>query len=441
MPATDCQGSSAAPFSNLGRSILSIRRDQAVHSMDSDTVSGSSPEVDLESFQRKISDRFMDLSSGSDELLSLAWVQKLLDLFLVSQDEFRVVLFNNRSQLHKAPMDRLIAEYSERSVKALDVCNAIRDGIEQIRQWQKLIEIVLIALDDRRMLCEGQVRRAKKAVIDLAISMLDEKDSGTALAHRNRSFGRNNLKDHHNRSLGHFRSLSWSVSRSWSAARQLQAIGNNLYAPKGNEIMATNGLAALVFTMSSLLLFVMWALVAAIPCQDRGLQVHFPVSRQFIWAGPMMVLHEKILEESKKRERRNACGLMREIHQIEKSTRLMNELLDSIQYPVAEEKEGEVSAVKSANGFRCILAFWECLEDKGRVLEDGTGNKRGKFLNSAYEDSFVTVSKLFLKQQGISAVPNSIPDIEQRHGWWHITSPPDRCKFWPYIIYPRSWRC
>ncbi|XP_031254362.1 uncharacterized protein LOC116140574 [Pistacia vera] len=342
MPATDCQGSSAAPFSNLGRSILSLRRDQAVHSMDSDTVSGSSPEVDLESFQRKISDRFMDLSSGSDELLSLAWVQKLLDLFLVSQDEFRVVLFNNRSQLHKAPMDRLIAEYSERSVKALDVCNAIRDGIEQIRQWQKLIEIVLIALDDRRMLCEGQVRRAKKAVIDLAISMLDEKDSGTALAHRNRSFGRNNLKDHHNRSLGHFRSLSWSVSRSWSAARQLQAIGNNLYAPKGNEIMATNGLAALVFTMSSLLLFVMWALVAAIPCQDRGLQVHFPVSRQFIWAGPMMVLHEKILEESKKRERRNACGLMREIHQIEKSTRLMNELLDSIQYPVAEEKEGEV---------------------------------------------------------------------------------------------------
>ncbi|XP_044476094.1 protein ROH1-like [Mangifera indica] len=341
MPATDCQGSSALPFSNLGRSILSLRRDQAVHSMNDDTASGNSLEVELEFFQRKISDRLMDLS-GSDELLSLSWVQKLLDLFLVSQDEFRVVLFNNRSQLHKGPMDRLIAEYFERSVKALDVCNAIRDGIEQIRQWQKLIQIVLVALDDRRMLSEGQVRRAKKAVIDLAISMLDEKDSGTTLAHRNRSFGRNNVKEPHCRILGHFRSLSWSVSRSWSAARQLQAIGNNLYAPRGNEITATNGLSVLVFTMSSVLLFVMWTLVAAIPCQDRGLQVHFPVSRQFIWAGPMMSLHEKILEESKKRERRNTCGLMKEIHQIEKSTRLMNELLDSIQYPVAEQKDGEV---------------------------------------------------------------------------------------------------
>ncbi|XP_044511288.1 protein ROH1-like [Mangifera indica] len=339
MPATDCQGSSPAPFCNLNRPVVSIRRDQAIHSMDADNVSGSELEVDLEAFQRKISDRFMELSSGSDELLSLAWIQKLLDLFLVSQDEFRVALFNNQSQLQKAPMDRLIAEYYERSVKALDVCNAIRDGIEQIRQWQKLIEIVLIALDDRRMLCEGHVRRAKKAVIDLAVSMLDEKDSGSALAHRNRSFGRNNMKD---RTLAHFRSLSWSVSRSWSAARQLQAIGNNLYAPRGNDIMSTNGLAVLVFTMSSVLLFVMWALVAAIPCQDRGLQVHFPLSRQFIWVGPMTVLHEKILEESKKRDRRNACGLMKEIHQIEKSTRLMNELLDSIQYPLTEEKENEV---------------------------------------------------------------------------------------------------
>ena len=34
--------------------------------------------------------------------------------------------------------------------------------------------------------------------------------------------------------------------------------------------------------------------------------------------------------------------------------------------------------MKIANGFCCILAFWECLEDEGRVFEDGTGNKRGK---------------------------------------------------------------
>ncbi|KAK6246412.1 hypothetical protein QUC31_001179 [Theobroma cacao] len=363
MPATDYQGSSA-PLTNIGRSLLSLRRDQ-VHAMETQNDGSASHELELESFQRQVADRFHDLSSvPSDELLSLPWVRKLLDVFLCCQEEFRVILFNNKAQVMKPPMDRLIADYYERTVKALDVCNAIRDGIEQIRQWQKLLEIVLCALGDsnvnsntssngnnnncyQRILGEGQFRRAKKALIDLAIGMLDEKDSGQALAHRNRSFGRNNnsgshSKDHHHRSLGHFRSLSWSVSRSWSAARQLQAIGNNLAAPRGNEVVATNGLAIPVYTMGCVLLFVMWALVAAIPCQDRGLQVHFYVPRQFSWAAPILSLHERIMEESKKRDRKNACGLLREIYQMEKCSRLLGELADSVQFPLSEEKEGEV---------------------------------------------------------------------------------------------------
>ncbi|XP_012482418.1 protein ROH1 [Gossypium raimondii] len=351
MPATDYQGTSS-PLTNIGRSLLPVRRDQ-VHAMESPIGGSASNEAEIESFQRRVADRFHDLASvPSDELLSLPWVRKLLDVFLCCQEEFRVILFNNIALVKKSPMDRLIADFYERTVKALDVCNAIRDGIEQIRQWQKLLEIVLCALGDsnvgyQRSLGEGQFRRARKALIDLAIGMLDEKDSGQALAHRNRSFGRHNTsgshsKDHHHRSLGHFRSLSWSVSRSWSAARQLQAIGNNLAAPRGNEILATNGLAVPVYTMGSVLLFVMWALVAAIPCQDRGLQVHFNVPRQFPWSAPILWLHERILEESKKRDRKNACGLLREIYQMEKCSRLLGELADSVQFPLSEDKEREV---------------------------------------------------------------------------------------------------
>ncbi|KAB1220814.1 hypothetical protein CJ030_MR3G003314 [Morella rubra] len=345
MPATDYQGSSAA-FS-IGRSILSLRRDQAVHSMEAT----HDLELELDAFQKQIMDRFADLTSGGPEdLLSLAWVRKLLDAFLCCQEEFRAILFNRRALVLRPPMDRMVTEYLERSVKALDVCNAIRDGIEQVRQWEKLIEIVLCALENHKTLGEGQFRRAKKALIELAIAMLDEKDPNAVIAHRNRSFGRGNNsspRDHHhsqhqNRSLGHFRSLSWSVSRSWSAARQLQAIGTNLTAPKGNELVATNGLAAVVYTMNSVLLFVMWALVAAIPCQDRGLQVHFSVPRQFVWSGPVLSLHERILEESKKRDRKNACGLLRELHQLERCARVLSELADSVQFPLSDEKEMEV---------------------------------------------------------------------------------------------------
>ncbi|EYU36842.1 hypothetical protein ABFS82_14G305300 [Erythranthe guttata] len=343
MPTTDLhEPSSSSSFSGFGFSILSRRRDQ-VHSMESTHGANTGQEVELEFFQKQVADRFQDLASAdSDELLSIPWLRKLLDAFLSCQEEFRVIVLNNKTLLSKPPMDRYIADFYERSVKALDVCNAIRDGIEQIRQWQKHLEIVLCALDNQRIIGEGQFRRAKKALVDLAIGMLDEKDSNTTLgSNRNRSFGRNNVQKE-SKSLGHFRSLSWSVSRSWSAARQLQAISNNLVAPRANEIMSTNGLNLAVFTMNYVLLFVMWALVAAIPCQDRGLQTHFYVSKQFLWAGPILSLHERILEESKKRDRRNACGLLKEIHEVEKCARHLNELTDSVQFPMTEDKEREV---------------------------------------------------------------------------------------------------
>ncbi|KAK7270952.1 hypothetical protein RJT34_26497 [Clitoria ternatea] len=322
-------------------SLLNLRGVQ-VHTME-----GSSMEQDLDSFQKQVTDRFQELSSvGNDELLSLSWVRKLLDSFLCCQEEFRMILHNHRAQVMKPPLDRMVSEFFERSVKALDVCNAVRDGIEQIRQWEKLLEIVLCALDHKRTIGEGQFRRAKKALVDLAIGMLDEKDSNAAMAQRNRSFGRNNNtnKDNHHghKSLAHFRSLSWSVSRNWSAVRQLQVIGNNLCPPKANDVVATNGLALSIYIMSYILVFVMWALVAAIPCQDRGLHLHFSVPRQFSWAAPVVLLHERILEEFKKRERKNSPGLMREIHQIEKCARVINELADSVQFPLSEEKGEEV---------------------------------------------------------------------------------------------------
>ncbi|KAK6115673.1 hypothetical protein DH2020_007942 [Rehmannia glutinosa] len=229
-------------------------------------------------------------------------------------------------------MDRYISDFYERSVKALDVCNAIRDGIENIRQWQKQLEIVLCALDNQRNIGEGQIRRAKKALVDLTIGMLDEKDSNTT-RDRNRSFGRNN-----NSATEEFRTFSITFLERF----KLQAISNNLVAPRANEIISTNGLNLAVFTMNYVLLFVMWALVAAIPCQDRGLQTHFYATKQFSWAVPILLLHERILEESKKRDRRNSCGLLREIHEIEKCARHLNELTDLVQFPLTEEKEREV---------------------------------------------------------------------------------------------------
>ncbi|KAL5787557.1 hypothetical protein ACOSP7_004506 [Xanthoceras sorbifolium] len=343
MPITDDQGSSS-PFLAFGRSIFGARREQ-VHSIEG-KHEFSVDQLELESFQKQVTDQFNHLLTvDADEFLSLAWLQKLLDAFVCCQEEFRVILLKNKALVSKPPLDRLVAEFFERSLKALDICNATRDGIEKIRLWQKHLEIVLCALDSRqRVIGEGQLRRARKALMDLALTMLEEKESGSVFSHRNRSFGRyNTSKDRHHRlSGGHSRSLSWSVSPSWSATKQLQSIANNLMPPRGNEIAATNGLAIPIFAMNYVLVFVLWTLVAAIPCQDRGLNVHFSIPRQFSWGTPLLLLHDRIMEESKKREQRNSNGLLKEILRFDRCTRQLMDLVDFVHFPLAEEQKVEV---------------------------------------------------------------------------------------------------
>lgn len=326
----------------------------------------SALESELESFQQRLAEQFQDLSAvGNDELLSIPWISKLLDLFLGSLEDFRLVLLRNRAEISKPPLDRLVDEFFEKSVKALDICNAARDGIEKVRQWQRHLDIALSALGPPggRSVGEAQIRRARKALVDLALAMLDDRDnssSGGAFSHRNRSFGRHNPKKHHHQlqhqtgsgsgsgsGSGHARSLSWSVSHSWSAAKQLQSISGNLVPPRGNEIAATNGLASPVFAMSFVLAFAMWAVVAAIPCQqDRGgLAVHLTAPKGFPWGPPLGSVLTRIVEESKRRgEHKNASsnGLLREIYQLERCARQATDLVDSVQFPLADDQVAEI---------------------------------------------------------------------------------------------------
>lgn len=309
---------------------------------------------DLELFQKHVSDRFADLlSSTTDDpsgagysLLSIGWLRKLLDELLCCEAEFKAVVMMGRdpSQISKPPLDRLLPEFLDRVVKSLDVCNAVALGIDSLRNLQRLAEIAVAALEPRPM-GDGQVRRAKKALNALIAAMMHEdKDSGnTKGTERTRSFGRRGgggggNKDQ--RAGGPFRSLSWSMARNWSSAKQIHAMTSNLVAPRGAE---STGLAAPVYIMSTILVFVMWTLVAAIPCQERnGLGTHFPLPRQLGWAQPMIGLQEKIAEEWKKKEKKGFVGLLEEMQRMEKLGQLLIEFADSFQFPAETERLEEV---------------------------------------------------------------------------------------------------
>lgn len=355
MPATEYPGSF------LGR--ISIRRNQVI-SMDG---AHEQELEDLELFQKHVSERFSDLlppppsdDISPDPILSIAWLRKLLDEFLCCEAQFKALLIMGRdpSQIVKPPLDRLVPEFLDRVVKALDICNAVLHGIESVRQFQKLAEIAISSLN-QRPIGDGQVKRARRALNSLITSMaVEDKDfSNSKSTERAWSFGRrggggvstgNATPQHKDRIAGQFRSLSWSMAKGWSAAKQIQAMSSNLAAPRGGE---SSSLPQTVYLMSTVLVFVMWTLVAALPCQERGgLPTNFPVPKQMSWAQSMIGLQEKIAEEWKKKEKKGSGGLLEEMQRMEKLSQSLIEFTESFTFPLeverAEEMAGQVGELE-----------------------------------------------------------------------------------------------
>ncbi|CAN4077667.1 unnamed protein product [Withania somnifera] len=333
MPMTDNQGS----FLNR----ISIRRNQVSN------VDQEQDLEDLELFQKHVAERFSDLlpndSSGTTDspakdqcpLFSISWYRRLLDVFLCCEAEFKALVLIGRDpvQFSKPPLDRLVPDILDRSIKSLDICNAVTHGLELVRHWQKLAQIAVTAFEHKPM-GDGQVRRAKKALNTLLTSMmLDDKENNyhAKVAERTWSFGRRsgatgNNANNKDRTNGTFRAMSWSVAKSWSSSKQ------------------PTGLALPIYAMSTTFVFVMWGLVAAIPCQERtGLLTHFPMPRNLNWGQALFALQEKIGEEWKKKEKKGTTGLLDELQKMEKVAQNLVDFAENFQFPGEEEKMEEVA--------------------------------------------------------------------------------------------------
>ncbi|XP_074304066.1 protein ROH1A-like [Silene latifolia] len=303
-------------------------------------------------------------AGGEGSMLSIAWMRTLLDTFLCCEAEFKAVLLMGRdpSQVAKSPLDRLVPDLLDRVVKALDVCNAVTHGVEAVKFMQCHAKIVVSSLENRPF-TDGQIRRARRALAAvLASIVVDEKEGNGKTTERSWSFGRRNSGSASSKDRQHmpnFRSLSWSVAKNWSASKQIQAISSNLYPPRGGE---ATGLPLTIYIMNVIVVFVMWALVTGIPCQNRaGLASHIPIPKQSNWAHSMSVIQEKIAEEWKKKEKKGSVGLMDEVVKVEKVAQYLIEFADNFQFPLEVEKEEEVAAKVAELAEIC------------RRMEDGLG--------------------------------------------------------------------
>ncbi|KAF8095935.1 hypothetical protein N665_0320s0062 [Sinapis alba] len=282
---------------------------------------------ELESFQNHVSERFSDFispSPPSDPVLSIPWLQNLLHVFMSCETEFKEVLLTT-AQISKTPsLEKVFSEMLDRILKALDICNAVVNGIESVKQSLRLAEIAVTALK-QRPLCSGSVRRAKRALTSLLTSLnADVKDKNSSkrrTTSRSWSFGQRS-----------------NVSKNWSAGKQIQAMVANLVLPRGAE---ASGPAMPVYIMTSVMVLVMWVLVAAVPCQTSSVPVaplHLPKNQN--WASGAVNVQERVGEEMKQKEKRGG-GLMEEMQRMESIGLSLMEFTERFRFPTEEEEEVE----------------------------------------------------------------------------------------------------
>ncbi|KAJ0263424.1 hypothetical protein HA466_0037850 [Hirschfeldia incana] len=320
-PSTEPQGSSF-----LRR--ISIRRNQIV-SMDA-THEHQQHLEELDYFQQHVSDCLSELlspssssSAPSDNILSIPWLKNLLDVYMSCETEFKGVLSTVR--ISKSPsLEKALQDTLDRILKSLDICNAVSNGIDSVTQSRRLAEISVTALR-KRPLCDGSVRRAKRALTSLLAGLNAEgKDSSNNRRTTSRSWS--------------FGGSSVHVSKNWSAAKQIQAMAANLVPPRGGE-------ASGVYIMSSVMVLVMWVLVAAVPCQASNVPAApLQLSKHQSWASDALNIQERVGEEMRGKEKRfGVGGLMEEMQRMERVGLCLLDFTEKFRFPGEEEEVEEVA--------------------------------------------------------------------------------------------------
>jgi hypothetical protein len=335
----------------------------------------------LDALQAHVADRLQALSSSAASssppaLLSLPFLSKLLDAVLSSDAAFRAVLAVGpaAAALARPPADRLASDLLDRAVKALDVLNAASLTLASLRAARRaaLTAATCLLAPPPAALHRAHLARARRAVARL---FPDDARAGAGAGSAAPSPSSRTM-----------RALSFSVSKNWSAGRHMNAVAAHLAPPPPPQAPAAGagcGLGLALYTMSSVLAFAMWALVAAVPCQDRAsaaVVVSTPVAppKQAQWAAPMSALQERIAEEWRRREKKGsssgpaptAAGLLAEMQAVERAARDLNCLLEEI---AEEEEEGEEERHGVVGGERAreVAERAEELAAACRALEDG----------------------------------------------------------------------
>ncbi|KAH7692361.1 Protein BYPASS-related protein [Dioscorea alata] len=273
------------------RTFLSFRRNQIV-SMDQTTDHDFQT---LDHFHSLISHNLLSLlpsssssssssqsssSSHHHHLLSIPFLSKLLQSLLSFQSHFQSQLhqslISNPPLLSRPPLDRLLSDHLDRTVKSLDILNTITQSLSSLRHSHRQADIAASALLHH----PPNLIRAKTALSKLFTD------------------------DYH-------RATSFTHGLSFSTNRCCVDTGSAL------------GLA--VQNMNSIMAFCMWTLMAAFGVVGGPLRLEIE---------SLVGLQDRIWEEVKKKKKGRSGGVLVELEEVERCGKA---LMEEMEVEVEEE--------------------------------------------------------------------------------------------------------
>lgn len=323
--------SSSSLFASLGA---------ALHNLSSPRFSfrSSSPTARsnpcLTAFDSELASQLDELKSADDAgYLSSRWVCRAAGTVLSTHAFVEAFVPDLRQALADGET-KWLDEYLDDSVKLLDVCNALREAITDMKNYHVYVELALHTLE-KGSIGEAQLRRAKKALSKCTDALKRRDEDVNHLGQRR--------------------------SKLESCSSMLRRMGEKLNledSTKGNFFAVLYG--AQVTTI-----FICGVLTAALSFKPRRPLSSIWVAGQSPWAFALSSLQQRVKEQVDRKKAKGASALLEELDKTDMAVRCLQghveKLLNAKVFPLSQHQVGEVR--QAAESLR------DCSIDLGQGLD------------------------------------------------------------------------
>ncbi|GLJ17449.1 hypothetical protein SUGI_0303790 [Cryptomeria japonica] len=283
----------------------------------------------LDAFESHVCEELRRLEECGN-YLSADWLRQALDVCLY------VHSMVEENFPHIGKNSKWVNEHLEDMVKLLDICNALRESMSDIKQYKVELQLIVHGFQGCGPIGARQLLRARTALGNFNDPSAKAKEA------------------------------SEGKSRLENCSSMLRRMGERLVAPPSDAATASGGAAFLepIYASKALMVFVCGVLVAAISTKSKR---HLPqlCAGQTAWACSLQTLHHKVKEEIEKgRNKGTTCTLLYELKAVDSSSRslydLVNKLINSKSVPPNESQALELR--------QSVQSLRNCISE----LESGT---------------------------------------------------------------------